>query len=84
MKWTLRITRSAQKEMSALEQDTFERIDRAILKLRTDPHCRGARKLKGFEGYRLRVGKYRVLYDINKKDRTVTIYSVRHRREAYR
>jgi mRNA interferase RelE/StbE len=41
-------------------------------------------KLKGVEGYRLRVGKYRILYDIDDHVKTVTIHRVQHRKEVYR
>lgn len=39
-------------------------------------------KLKGAEGYRLRSGKYRILYEIDDKSRTITIRWVLHRKEA--
>ena len=84
MSWTLRITRSAQKEMAALPAEVFDRLDRAILKLEEDPYGVGTLKLRGFKGYRLRVGRYRALYDVDKLSRTVTVFAVRHRREAYR
>jgi mRNA interferase RelE/StbE len=44
----------------------------------------GAKKLRGRDDYSLRVGVYPVLYDINDKTQVVTVYRVKHRREAYR
>ena len=84
MSWTLRITRSAQKELTSLPSEVFERLDKAILRLEQGPRAPGTRKLRGFPGYRLRVGRYRILYDVDKQTRTITVYAVRHRRDAYR
>lgn len=44
----------------------------------------GTKKLEGVEGYRFRVGDYRVIYTIDDKSRTVIVTLVAHRREAYR
>ena len=54
-------------------------IEYKILIMDTD-----SKKLKGDAGYSLRVGTYRVLYDIDDKAKVVTIYRIKHRREAYR
>ena len=43
-----------------------------------------AKKLKGDVGYSLRVGTYRILYDIDDEMQKVTIYRVKHRRDVYR
>ncbi|MDH3771893.1 MAG: type II toxin-antitoxin system RelE/ParE family toxin [Nitrospirota bacterium] len=49
-----------------------------------DPRPKSSRKLTGREGWRLRVGDYRVLYDINDAKQTITIVHVGHRRDVYR
>jgi mRNA interferase RelE/StbE len=49
-----------------------------------NPRPARVRKLQGTEGYRLRVGDYRVLYTVDDRSQTVVVYSVAHRREAYR
>jgi mRNA interferase RelE/StbE len=48
------------------------------------PRPTDAKKLNGDAGYSLRVGIYRVLYDIDDSLRLVTVYRIKHRREAYR
>ena len=82
--WSIRIANPAKREMKALPGKVIARVDLAIIKLEDNPHPPSSRKLRGHLGYRLRVGRYRVLYDIDKNSRTITIYAVRHRREAYR
>ncbi|HEY1372207.1 MAG TPA: type II toxin-antitoxin system RelE/ParE family toxin [Candidatus Binatia bacterium] len=61
-----------------------QNISRRIIALETNPRPPAALKLQGGDGYRFRVGDYRVLYTIDDATRRVFIYSVAHRREAYR
>ena len=84
--YKIEIVASAEKEMDKLGPETHQRISQKILKLEQDPRPpKTSRRLAGdFEGYRLRVGDWRVLYTINAKTKTVLIYSIKHRREAYR
>ena len=82
--YTLRIKRGAEKELRSLPREVFERVNAAILALRENPRPPGAEKLAGGEGWRIRVGSYRVLFAIDDAEREVTIYRVRHRRDVYR
>ena len=82
--YVVRIKRSAEKEMERLPKGTFERIVRAILRLEQVPRPPGAKKLRGAEDYRLRVGQYRILYSIDDRTRVVVVSAVGHRREVYR
>ena len=52
--------------------------------LATEPRRPQVEKLTGVDGYRLRVGDYRVLFTIDDRVKLVTIYRIKHRREAYR
>ncbi len=61
-RYTVRIKRSAEKEMDRLPARTFERVAKAILRLERDPRPLGSQKLRGMQDYRLRVGQYRILY----------------------
>ena len=70
--------------MGSLPTQIIARVDAAILKLESDPHTTGARKLRGISGYRFRIGRYRILYDIDSAAKMVTIYGIRHRKNAYR
>jgi len=82
--YTLRIKREAEKELQSLPREVFARVNAAILALRENPRPPGVEKLAGGEGWRIRVGSYRVLFEIDEATKEVTIYRVRHRREVYR
>jgi len=83
-KYALRIKQSAQKELDALDDSLFARIDRKILALADDPRPAGCKKLSGFrDQWRIRIGDYRVLYLIEDAIVTVTVTRIAHRREAY-
>lgn len=82
--YTVRIKRSAEKEMGRLPPKTHERVAEIILVLERDPRPHGCKKLAGVEQYRLRVGDYRVLYTVEDHQREVEIVAVGHRRDVYR
>lgn len=84
LSYSLQIKRSAEKEMDRLPTVVFDRIAEAILHLESDPRPQGSRKLRGTEGYRVRVGSYRIVYTIDDETRSVEIAAVGHRREIYR
>ncbi len=84
MKYRVLIIPSAQKELAALPQGTYESVRDAILALGQDPRPPGCIKLSAREGWRIRQGDYRVIYEIDDGPKTVTVLRVRHRREAYR
>ena len=64
MAHSIRIKTSAKKEIRGLQRDTRKRIIEAVRKLRSNPRPTGCKKLKGREEYRIRVGQYRVIYEI--------------------
>jgi mRNA interferase RelE/StbE len=82
--YRLEILRRAQKELESLPQQDFERVRNAIQALAVDPRPPGCRKLSGREGWRIRVGQYRVIYEIQDQVRVLTVLDVGHRREVYR
>ncbi len=84
MAYKVLIKASAEKDIRRLPRNVRERVASAILALREEPRPPGVRKLKGKEGWRIRVGDYRVVYQIDDTLRQVTIYRVRHRRDVYR
>jgi mRNA interferase RelE/StbE len=67
-----------------LPDDARERVTRAIDGLAEEPHPPGRRKLQGREGWRIRVGDYRVVYEIDDDLRMVTVLQAGHRRDVYR
>ena len=81
----LLIKHSAEQDLRALPQAIFQRVNAKILALRDDPRPAGVRKLSGsVQGWRIRVGSYRIVYQIDDDAQTVTIVRVKHRREIYR
>jgi len=74
----------ADREFAALSKADFERVKRAIDGLAENPRPMNCKKLKGREGWRIRAGNYRVVYDIDDSVRTVMVVTIGHRREVYR
>ncbi len=76
---------SASRELKRLDRSVVPRVVEAVGQLSQDPFPRGCRKLKGSEHrYRIRVGDYRVVYQVAEERLMVEIVRVRHRRDAYR
>jgi mRNA interferase RelE/StbE len=78
------IKSSAQKELDALDDAVFTRIDRRILALAENPRPAGCKKLRGYKDqWRIRIGDWRVIYLIDDSAKRISITRVAHRREAY-
>jgi len=73
----------AQKDLDEFRRKIFQQIKDKILSLSKNPRPQGCLKLIAEEGYRLRSGNYRIIYRINDKEKTVYIYRIKHRKEAY-
>ena len=83
--YLLQIKRAAERDLRQLPRPVFTRLNHQILALREDPRPAGAKKLKDrLEGWRVRVGQYRILYQIDDEAQTITIARVQHRRDVYR
>ena len=80
MKYEVRLSKRANRELALLEQSTRSRVAGRLEELCDDPFPRGAIKLQGREGvYRIRVGDYRVLYEVFRKDGIVLVDKIDHR-----
>ena len=76
---------AAEKDFLDLPADAQRRIDKKLQSLRDDPRGCGAIKLKGGDDfYRVQVGDYRVVYQIDDGRRTIIVAAVGNRREIYR
>jgi len=84
MRYGVFILRRAQKELADLPAESYERVRDAIRTLAQDPRPPGCLKLTGREGWRIRVGDYRVIYEIDDKQQRVTVLHVGHRQDVYR
>jgi mRNA interferase RelE/StbE len=79
------IEAGVERELKRLSNQDFKRIVGAMRGLADNPRPSGCRKLVGSDGdWRVRIGDYRVLYEIIDTKQTVRILHVKHRREAYR
>jgi len=78
------MTRRAQKELADLPREAYGRVKSAIEALAANPRPPGCVKLTGIEGWRIREGDYRVLYEIDDPQHTVTVVHVGNRRDVYR
>ena len=79
------IEQSAERELKALSEEDFLRIVPHLKALRSNPRPKGSKKLSGSKNdWRIRIGSFRVLYEVDDKEKVVRIMRVRHRREAYR
>ncbi len=84
MSYTILLKRSAEKELENLELKMHDNVIKHLLALKENPLSKGVRKLRGREGYRMRVGDYRILYEINEAEKEIEIFSVAHLKEVYR
>jgi len=84
MKYTVLIERYAQKQIMKLDRKIIPIIKSAIVGLADNPRPYGYRKLKGEEAYRIRVGDYRVIYEIDDGKIIVTVVSIGHRKDIYK
>lgn len=76
---------SASKELEKLPRQMVIRVVAAIRELADNPYPSGVKKLSGFDRtFRIRVGDYRVLYDIYENRLVIEIIRIRHRKDIYR
>jgi mRNA interferase RelE/StbE len=79
------LERAAEKDLARLSSEVHDRVISAIRGLASEPRPPGCRKLSGSKhDWRIRVGDYRVIYEIADEVRNVRVNRVRHRREVYR
>jgi len=75
---------SVEKDFAAIPKSDLKKILQRIRSLAEDPRPSGCEKLTGQERYRLRQGRYRIVYSIQDKDLTVWVVKVGHRKDIYR
>lgn len=83
--YAVELSHRATKQFLALSAEVRGRLAPRIDALADDPRPANARKLEGVkDAYRLRVGDYRVVYEIREERRQVLIARIAHRRDVYR
>lgn len=84
MSYRVQFTTAAARQVRKLPRSVRDRILDAAEDLADDPRPHGARKLTGEKtAWRIRVGDYRVIYDVIDTELTVTVVRAAHRREVY-
>ena len=84
MAYKILIRPSAAKDLDRLPNKEVKNILIRIALLRGEPRPIGIQKLTNEEGYRIRSGNYRILFEVNDKSQTIIIYRVKHRKDVYR
>ncbi|MES1221492.1 MAG: type II toxin-antitoxin system RelE/ParE family toxin [Bacteroidota bacterium] len=83
MPYQLSIKPKVIKILEKINDPDYSNIKTAIYSLADNPRPRGCKKLKGRDGYRIRVGDYRVIYNIVDKILTVDVIALGHRKDIY-
>jgi len=84
-RYRIEISRTAEKQLKKIRRDDQRRVVAAILGLADDPHPNGSRKLVGYDDvFRIRVGRYRVLYSVSGKKLIVIVLKIGNRKDVYR
>ena len=83
MNYSVDILRRAVKELAKLPSTEYRRLCQTIEKLASNPRPPGGKKLTARPGWRLRVGRYRVIYEINDREKKVVVLHVGHRKDIY-
>lgn len=77
MNYQIIIENKATKETEKIPPKSRTAIDSAVLSLASNPRPHGSKKLTDKEGYRIRVGAYRVLYTIDDEAKIIVIYRIK-------
>jgi mRNA interferase RelE/StbE len=84
MAYFLNFSKQAFKDLEKINEPFYSKIKRAIYDLSEKPRPQGYTKLKDRDGYRIRVGDYRIIYSIFDKELIVDIITVGNRKDIYR
>lgn len=77
------IEKGVQKQLEKIPEPDYSKVKAAILGLSANPRPVGSKKLKGRDGYRIRQGDYRIIYDIQDDVLVVQVLAAGHRKDIY-
>ena len=83
MSYKLIIPSSVEKEINKLPEYIAQNILNHLIELENNPYPRGSKKLINREGWRIRIGSYRVIYDVNTNDKEIYLRKIAHRKDIY-
>lgn len=81
--YKVQVLKNIKKNLIDLHPEVYKRVTKALKTLEENPK-QNTLKLSGRDGYRLRVGDYRIIYEIDEINKIVTILDVGHRKDVYR
>ncbi len=84
MAYIVNFGRNALKELAKIHEPHYPAIKTAIYNLVDNPRPHGCKKLQGGLGYRIKAGKYRIIYDIFDTELLIEIITLGHRKDLYR
>ncbi|MCK4810733.1 MAG: type II toxin-antitoxin system RelE/ParE family toxin [Methanosarcinales archaeon] len=85
MSYRVVIPKPVQKQLDDLPDDVCDQIIKRIVVLKEHPRPRGCIKLKGYENeYRIRIGNYRIRYEVRDQEHIVILLHCKHRKRVYR
>ena len=85
MTYEIIITKSIQKQLDSLPNNIQERVYEKIAQLAEEPRPDGVVKLKGYDNeYRIRIGDYRLVYEIRDEQLIVLLVQCKHHRDVYK
>lgn len=83
--WRVLLAPSARKHLARLDPVIRRRIAKAIDALSSDPEPAGCKPLRGTtDVLRIRVGAYRILYQLTRADQVLQVIDIDHRKDVYR
>ena len=82
--YEIKITDYALKELNSLDKKTYLKIKQAMQKLSENPRPKGCKKLINRDAWRIRVGDFRVIYEIHDYKLLIIIIRVANRKIVYR
>lgn len=77
------IEKQVQKQLAKIPLPNYNKVVSALQDLAINPRPQGSKKLKGRQGFRVRIGDYRIIYNINDNILTVFILAIGNRRDVY-
>lgn len=83
MAYSLNFSKQAFKRLEKINDPFYSAIKQAVYSLTENPRPSGYKKLVGRDGYRIRIGDYRVIYDIHDNMLIIDVISLGHRKEVY-
>jgi len=84
MPYKIVLVKSAVKELESLSSKTHDRVIEHLRQLEANPRVVGAEKLSARQAYKLRVGSYRIVYEIDDARQEIKVLMVEDRKQVYK